>query len=156
MTDSIKAAQIPSHYSLEGNLYNSTGNPYAHGILRGGMSGPNYSADHIRQYLKEKTSIKNPAIIIDCNHGNSLKDPFKQISIIESMYHDILPSLDTDDYSARDIVKGFMVESYLYDGRQDVSENIIHGLSLTDACIGKEKTLELIMRLYHLIGENKS
>lgn len=151
MTDSIKAAQSPSDYSLGGNLFSSTGNPYAHGILRGGMDGPNYHAKALREYLEKMKGIQNPALIVDCNHANSGKDPFKQIEVIETLYRDILPSLDRRELEVRDLIKGFMVESYLFDGRQDWSDHIQKGLSLTDACIGREKTEELIMRLYELV-----
>lgn len=71
MTDSIKAAQTPSHYSIESILFNSTGNPYAHGILRGGTDGPNYSAKDLQKYMEKMEDIENPALIIDCNHANS-------------------------------------------------------------------------------------
>lgn len=50
MTDSIKASQSPSHYSVENVLFDSTGNPFAHGILRGGTGGPNYSTEDFREY----------------------------------------------------------------------------------------------------------
>ncbi|MFA6091173.1 MAG: 3-deoxy-7-phosphoheptulonate synthase, partial [Candidatus Gracilibacteria bacterium] len=94
MTDSIKATQTPSHYPVDGMLFDSTGNPYAHGILRGGMDGPNYHAKALREYLEKMQRIKNPALIIDCNHANSGKDPFRQIEVMETLYRDILPSLD--------------------------------------------------------------
>ncbi len=151
MTDSIKAAQAPSHYPVENILFNSTGNPYAHGILRGGMDGPNYHAKALREYMNKMQGIQNPALIVDCNHANSGKDPFKQIEVIETLYRDILPSLDRRELEVRNLIKGFMVESYLFDGRQDWSDNIQKGRSLTDACIGREKTEELIMRLYELV-----
>lgn len=94
MTDSIKAAQTPSHYSVENVLFGSTGNPFAHGILRGGSDGPNYFPKDFQKYLEKMEGIQNPALIVDCNHTNSGKDPFKQIEVIEKLYGDILPSLD--------------------------------------------------------------
>ncbi|OIO77962.1 3-deoxy-7-phosphoheptulonate synthase [Candidatus Gracilibacteria bacterium CG1_02_38_174] len=151
MTDSIKAAQTPSHYSIGGYLFNSTGNSYAHGILRGGSDGPNYSAKNLREYIEKMKGIENPALIVDCNHANSGKNPFKQIEVINELYGNILPSFDAGEINVQNLVKGFMVESYLFDGRQDWSENVQKGLSLTDACIGKEKTEELIMKLYENI-----
>lgn len=96
MTDSIKAAQSPSHYSVENTLFQSMGNPYAHGILRGGMDGPNYSVQDIRKYTEKMEGIRNPALIVDCNHANSGKDPLKQMGVIEALYADILPSLESD------------------------------------------------------------
>lgn len=97
MTDSIKAAQSPSHYSVENTLFQSTGNPYAHGILRGGTDGPNYSAEDIRKYTEKMGGIQNPGLIVDCNHANSGKDPLKQLGVIESLYCNILPSLDNEE-----------------------------------------------------------
>lgn len=94
MTDSIKAAQTLSHYSIGNILFNSTGNPYAHGILRGGSDGPNYHAKNLREYMENMKGIQNPALIVDCNHANSGKDPFKQIEVIQKLYRDILPSFD--------------------------------------------------------------
>jgi len=151
MTDSIKAAQTSSHYSIGDMLFNSTGNPYAHGILRGGTDGPNYHAKNFREYIEKMGGIENSALIVDCNHANSRKNPFKQIEVIETLYRDILPSFDRREVDVRNLIKGFMVESYLFDGRQDWSDNVQKGLSLTDACIGKEKTEELIMKLYENI-----
>lgn len=82
MTDSIKAAQTSSHYSIGDMLFDSIGNAYAHGILRGGSDGPNYHAKNIREYIGKMNGIENPALIVDCNHANSGKDPLKQIDVI--------------------------------------------------------------------------
>lgn len=116
------------------------------------MDGPNYHAKALREYLEKMQGIQNPALIVDCNHANSGKDPFKQIEVIETLYRDILPSLDRRELEVRNLIKGFMVESYLFDGQQDWSDTLKKGLSLTDACIGKEKTEKLIMKLYELLG----
>ncbi|MDP2103686.1 MAG: 3-deoxy-7-phosphoheptulonate synthase, partial [Candidatus Gracilibacteria bacterium] len=77
---------------------------------------------------------------------NSRKQFEKQIDIMQEVMYAV-----SDDQELKGFVKGFMVESYLYDGRQDFSENIQKGLSLTDPCIGKEKTKQFIMNLYTLI-----
>lgn len=94
MTESIRAIGSPSHYSITSELFRSTGNPLAHGILRGGANGPNYYEENIETYIRNASGIENPGLVIDCNHANSGKDPFRQISVIEDLYRTILPSLE--------------------------------------------------------------
>jgi 3-deoxy-7-phosphoheptulonate synthase len=91
--------------------------------------------------------------VIDCNHDNSGKNPLKQQSIIEQTMTETIPSLREKKLNDR-IIKGFMVESYLVDGNQKESPNIKKGLSLTDPCLGREKSEALILKLYDLIGKN--
>jgi 3-deoxy-7-phosphoheptulonate synthase len=152
MMNSIRATQAPHHYTLESDVCDSTGNPYAHGILRGGSTGPNYALESIREVIVKSPHVHNPGVIIDCNHENSRKDPFKQTSIIEQTMSETIPTLEKEGLNDS-IIKGFMVESYLYDGNQKESANITRGLSLTDPCLGREKSEALILELYELIGK---
>lgn len=123
----------------------SKGNPYAHAILRGhtnkrGQSIPNYHYEDLKtvcnMYLKEE--IENPAIIVDVNHANSGKQYLEQIRISK----EVIQSMELSD-DIRGIVKGLMIESYIEDGSQSVDGNV-YGKSITDPCLGFEKTEKLI------------
>ena len=86
----------------------------------------------------DERELKNPAVIIDTNHSNSKKNPFEQPRIVM----DVLNSCRHNERIGK-LVKGFMIESYLEDGCQKVSEGI-YGKSITDPCLGWEKTERLI------------
>ncbi|MDQ7023661.1 MAG: hypothetical protein Q9M97_09295 [Candidatus Gracilibacteria bacterium] len=150
MSNSIKAGQTISTYIIGEEVYNTKGNNLTHGVLRGGSSGPNYSLENISKTYQNniKNKIHNPGLIIDCNHSNSGKKFEKQVKIMEEVIESISSNNDLKKF-----VKGFMIESYLYNGRQDFEniETVKKGLSLTDPCVGKEGTIELIEKLYKLI-----
>ena len=150
MCNSIKAWQTQSTFVVGDEVYETTWNNLTHWILRWGASGPNYSLwDIVESYDKIKSmKIENPSLIIDCNHDNSWKKPEKQIQILSEVMENIW--WQTELYN---FVKWFMVESYLYDGRQDVVDfsTVKKGLSLTDPCIGKQGTIKLVEQLYSLI-----
>jgi len=88
--------------------------------------------------LYEKWELPNPAAVIDCNHANSGKDPFEQPRIVKEVL-----SFRDHNPDVRRLLKGFMVESYIEDGRQDVGGGC-YGKSITDACLGWDKTERLI------------
>ena len=128
------------------------GNPYAHAIMRGyvnekGDSRPNYHYEDLIQLHKlyEEKGIKNPACIVDCNHANSGKQYLEQIRIAKEVLHSKRHSADIDR-----LVKGLMIESYIEDGNQKISEGT-YGKSITDACLGWEKTERLILDLAELL-----
>jgi 3-deoxy-7-phosphoheptulonate synthase len=145
MMNAILAAQHQHDFIYRGWEGHSFGNPYAHAILRGyvnrqGVTHPNYHYETL-VYLAElyaKWNLKNPAVVIDCNHANSGKNPFEQPRILK----DVLFSCN---YSSelKKMVKGFMVESYIEDGNQPVGGGV-YGKSITDACLGWEKSERLI------------
>ena len=148
MMNGIYAAQHPHDFIYRGWAAHSLGNSLAHGVLRGytdksGKYYANYQAKNILlvKEFYEKMNLKNPAIIIDCNHANSGKDPFKQQQIMQ----EVLESRKENLHIAK-IVKGFMVESYLQDGNQNEGGKV-YGKSITDACLGWEKTEKLIFNL---------
>ena len=150
MLNSITAAQSPHTFIYRGWEATSTGNPYAHAVLRGytnkqGHSMPNYHYEDLLLLaeLYGQTALSNPAVIIDANHANSGKDPFRQGPIIAEV-------LQNREYNAdiRRLVKGFMVESYIEDGCQSVDGGV-YGKSITDPCLGWEKS----RRLIHEIAE---
>lgn len=146
MLNAIQAAQHPHTFIYRGWEVKSSGNPYAHAILRGytnkhGESQPNYHyEDLIRLYhMYQAKELSNPAVIIDTNHSNSGKDPFEQPRIIK----EVMNSMKHNE-SVGKMIKGFMVESYIEDGCQRVGGGV-YGKSITDPCLGWEKTERLIL-----------
>ena len=152
MLNAIYAAQHKHTFIYRGWECHSQGNPYAHAILRGysnkhGQSMPNYHYEDLKLLCQEyeKQELENPAVIIDTNHANSGKDPFQQPRIIK----DVMSSVKFDP-QIKKLVKGFMVESYIEDGAQKIGEGV-YGKSITDACLGWEKTEKMIYELAELI-----
>lgn len=149
MMNSIHAAQHSHTFIYRGWEATSQGNPYAHAILRGftnsrGEHRPNYHYEDIVRLCdayEERPALKNPAVIIDTNHENSGKDPLQQPRILK----EVLTNCRYND-RVRRIVKGFMVESYIEDGRQDVNGGC-YGKSITDACLGWDKSERLIYEI---------
>lgn len=145
MLNSITAAQSSHTFLYRGWEVKSHGNPYAHAILRGlvndhGQSIPNYHyEDLIGLYEKyEKANLENIAVIVDANHANSGKKYLEQIRICNEVLHSCRHSTDI-----KKMVKGFMIESYIEDGAQKVEEGV-YGKSITDPCLGWEKSEQLI------------
>ncbi|MCR5323848.1 MAG: 3-deoxy-7-phosphoheptulonate synthase [Lachnospiraceae bacterium] len=152
MMNSIHAAQKPHTFLYRGWAGHSAGNEYAHAILRGfntkgGQTFPNYHYEDVMYLheLYERSDLKNPAVVIDTNHANSNKNPFEQVRIIGEVM-----SYRKFNADAKKIVKGFMVESYIEDGNQQIGEGI-YGKSITDACLGWEKTEKMIYDLAEMV-----
>lgn len=153
MLNSVNAAQHSHTFIYRGWECKSEGNPLSHCILRGfvdteGKSHPNYSYEDLVELAKIYTEehFKNPAVIVDTNHSNSGKQYLKQIDIAL----DVLDSRNKNP-EIKKIVKGLMIESYLVDGSQKISDNQVYGQSITDPCLGWEKTEELIEKIYNLL-----
>ena len=145
MMNSIKAAQGKHKFIYRGWEVESSGNPWAHAILRGytdfsGKNVSNYHYEDLEQLcrLYEEAKLVNPAVIVDTNHANSGKHYLEQIRIAKDVVH----SRNEND-SVKNMVKGLMIESYIEDGAQSIGENV-YGKSITDPCLGIEKTRELI------------
>lgn len=146
MMNSITAAQSSHTFLYRGWEVKSHGNPYAHAILRGyvdkqGRSHPNYHFEdlyHLYEIYSE-AKLENPALIIDTNHANSGKEYLEQIRISKEVLHSCRYSKEV-----RSLVKGLMIESYLEDGAQKICQNQVYGKSVTDPCLGWEKTERLI------------
>ena len=145
MMNSIKAAQSSHTFIYRGWEVQSEGNPYAHAILRGYVdySGRNVSNYHYEDllYVDElyrKSGLVNPSVIVDTNHNNSGKKYLEQIRIAKDIVYSRSQSEDI-----KHLVKGLMIESYLEDGAQGVHEHVF-GKSITDPCLGWEKTEQLI------------
>lgn len=152
MLNAIDAAQHSHTFIYRGWEVVSEGNPYAHAILRGyaskhGGAHPNYHFEDIitLSELYEQQELSNPAVIIDTNHSNSNKNPFEQPRIIK----DVLHSARSNESVAK-LVKGFMVESYIEDGAQKVGGGC-YGKSITDPCLGWDKTERLIYEIADLL-----
>ena len=152
MMNSITAAQHPHTFIYRGWEVESQGNPLAHAILRGyvnkhGQSMPNYHYEDLIHLAEvyEKSALKNPAVIVDTNHANSgkkwMEQPRIAKEVLNSCYH-------SDD--VKKIVKGLMIESYIEDGAQKPEENV-YGKSITDPCLGWEKTERLILDLADIL-----
>ncbi|MBQ8269476.1 MAG: 3-deoxy-7-phosphoheptulonate synthase [Clostridia bacterium] len=148
MMNSIVAAQSEHTFIYRGWEVSTDGNPYAHAILRGyidyaGRSTSNYHyEDLIRvEELYEKSNLSNPSVIVDTNHNNSGKKYLEQIRIAKDIVHS-----RNQNPGIKRLVKGLMIESYLEDGAQSPSEHTF-GKSITDPCLGWEKTERLILDL---------
>lgn len=149
MMNSIRAAQTSHTFLYRGWEVVSHGNPLAHAILRGytkfdGSNCSNYHYEDLQQLLAlyEKTGLANPAVIIDTNHANSGKKYLEQPRIAKDVLYSRRQSSDL-----KRLVKGLMIESYLVDGTQKLSadHDYCHGQSITDPCLGWEKTERLIL-----------
>ena len=151
MMNSIVAAQHGHTFIYRGWEVRTKGNPYAHAILRGyvdqyGRSHPNYHYEDLQRLiaLYKQSELAHPAVIVDVNHSNSGKQYLEQIRISKDVIHSCRVSGDI-----RRLVKGLMIESYLEDGNQSVKDGI-YGKSITDPCLGWEKSERLILELAEL------
>ena len=145
MMNAITAAQSPQDFIYRGWEVRTPGNPLAHSIMRGyidnlGHCKPNYYYENLKAVCEEyeERGLSNPAIIVDTNHANSNKQYMEQIRIASDVLHSRRSSAEI-----KSIVKGLMIESYIEDGAQKIGEGI-YGKSITDPCLGWEKTKKLI------------
>ena len=153
MFNSIIAAQAPHNFIYRGWDVTTDGNDLAHVVLRGSVNKhgnclPNYHYEDLllTARLYEQHELKNPAVIVDCNHANSNKKAQEQIRIASEVLHSRSCNPDL-----KNLVKGLMIESYLVGGRQDAvgGPDHVYGQSITDPCLGWEDTKDLIFNLYH-------
>ena len=148
MMNSIMAAQSSHTFLYRGWEVVSDGNPWTHAILRGyldyaGRSASNYHYEDLLRVreLYEKSGLKNPSVIVDTNHNNSGKQYLEQIRIAKDIVYS-----RSQNPEIKNLVKGLMIESYLEDGAQGVHGHTF-GQSITDPCLGWEKTEQLIFDL---------
>lgn len=146
MLNSIIAAQVPHKFIYRGWEVKTQGNPLAHAILRGsvnkhGQNQPNYHYEDLRLLyeLYEEQHLENMAVVVDTNHNNSGKKYLEQIRIA----HEVMESRKYSE-DIRRMVKGLMIESYIEDGCQKIGEGV-YGKSITDPCLGWEKSEKLIL-----------
>jgi len=140
--DSVQVAQHPQVFALEGKQWMTSGNPFSHLVLRGGVMGPNCDSASLAlaEELLHQREIKNPAIIVDSNHGNCPEGASQQ-DILESL----LPVLK----NAKSAVIGLMIESFLKPGKHDpkTAQDVQQGRSITDSCLGWEETESILRKL---------
>jgi len=152
MMNSITASQHPHTFVYSGWEVQSKGNPLAHAILRGysnkhGRSVPNYHFEDLQLLweMYEESGLKNPSVIIDTNHANSGKRWEQQPRIAKEILHSARLS-----ENIRKMLKGLMIESYLVDGNQKPNGGV-YGQSITDPCLGWDKTEKMVLELADLI-----
>jgi 3-deoxy-7-phosphoheptulonate synthase len=146
----IAAAQ--SHHFLSVSdqgrvsVFETRGNRYGHIILRGGFQ-PNYDPESVDEAIGIlRSKGLNPNIMIDCSHGNSGKDFRNQAKVFRSCLKQI--------EHGNDAIKGLMLESNLKEGSQKLGSNpadLVHGVSITDGCIGWEETEDLIREAHRIL-----
>lgn len=152
MMNAITAAQNSHSFIYRGWEVRTQGNDLTHAILRGyvdryGRSHPNYHYENLEELLKlySEKDYKNPAVIVDCNHSNSGKKYLEQIRIGKDVIHSC-----RQNAGIRGMVKGLMIESYLEDGCQSIGEGV-YGKSITDPCLGWEKSERLIYEIAEMV-----
>ncbi len=139
--DGIQAANHPHVFfsnTKDGrvSIYKTSGNSDAHIILRGGKE-PNFSSDSIQQTLTALTEADvNDSIMVDASHGNSQKQFKKQIDVVENLAVQIAEGNNS--------LRGLMLESHLVEGNQSITDNLVYGQSITDACMNWDDTLNCL------------
>ncbi|MBQ7836418.1 MAG: 3-deoxy-7-phosphoheptulonate synthase [Clostridia bacterium] len=152
MLNSVMAAQHQHSFIYRGWEVETAGNELAHAILRGyvdnyGRSLPNYHYEDLEGLYKaySEKGLANMAVVVDSNHANSGKKYLEQERICKEVLHDCRHNAQIKSF-----VKGFMIESYIEDGSQKIGEGV-YGKSITDPCIGWDKTERLILDIAELI-----
>lgn len=152
MLNSIIAAQASHKFLYRGWECKTHGNPFAHAILRGyvdnrGVSKPNYHYEDLCEVYNSYSAknLENMAVIVDTNHANSGKNPLEQVRICKEVMH----SRKMNE-NIKNMVKGFMIESYIEDGAQKIGEGV-YGKSITDGCLGWTKSENLIFELADML-----
>ena len=151
MLNSVQAAQMPHVFVYNGWEVKTSGNPLTHCILRGavdpyGSNVPNYHYEDMKRLSAayKKRDLRYPTIIVDTNHANSNKKFNEQPRIAKEVMRS-----RKDSKTLRGKVKGLMIESYLVEGSQKISENI-YGKSITDPCLGWAESERLVRDLVEL------
>jgi 3-deoxy-7-phosphoheptulonate synthase len=150
--NSIQAAQAPHVFSYNRWEVKTSGNPLAHAVLRGavdphGVTVPNYHYEDLIWFAEayQKRGLANPTVIVDTNHANSNKkfaeQPRIAMEVMQSRRHSSL---------LKDTIRGFMIESFIEEGSQKVTENV-YGKSITDPCLGWKDSEKLIRDLAAMV-----
>jgi 3-deoxy-7-phosphoheptulonate synthase len=151
--NSIVAAQYPHVAVFDGDEVQTHGNPHAHLVLRGANHAPNYSVTHLEEVLHhmQKHHIHHPSVIIDASHDNCLVNGKKDHRLQPQIIFKTLKNLKARP-DLRALVKGFMVEGFIKEGKQNVDTEHpelidLGGLSITDPCLGWEETETFLLQL---------
>ena len=130
------------------SVIQTSGNPHVHLVLRGGNNGPNYDAVSVHIAADALASGGLPkAIMIDCNHANSGKDPSRQ----ELVLRNTIMQIKDGDQS----IIGTMIESNINGGNQLIKPKMKYGVSVTDACLDWENTHRIILDAHTALKNNK-
>jgi len=153
--DAVRAAAQPHSFmgvTEQGlaAIVETRGNPSAHIVLRGGTGGPNYDRGSVRRTLEALGVVGLPAhLIIDLSHGNSERDHLRQVAVAQDVAAQIA--------EGEGGIVGVMAESFIIDGRQDAdAETLVYGQSITDACIGWERTAEVLTMLADAVRSRRA
>lgn len=153
LLNSIYASQLPSEFKYQMGQVKTDGNPYAHAVLRGsvdvyGNNIPNYHYEDVMRLcgMYAAEGLSNQAVVIDTNHSNSGKNFMQQVRIAEEIADNMRRCGDF-----RKLVRGLMIESYIEDGSQTAGGGV-YGKSITDGCLGWEKTERLILKLADILA----
>ncbi len=152
--DAIVSASHPHHFlgvtkAGQTAILATSGNPDCHIILRGGNGKPNYDTDSIDTVSARLESAGlRPSVVVDCSHANSGKSYERQYGVGQEVAAQIA--------SGDKRIVGVMLESHLVAGRQDLGAHLTYGQSVTDACMGWEKTGELIYSFADAVQARRS
>ena len=152
--DAIRSAGNPHWFptlTKEGApaIMGTTGNPDSHLVLRGGSTGPNFSANHIAEAKKKLTAQKLPPfVMVDCSHANSGKDAEKQPAVAGDLAAQIA--------NGETAIAALMLESHLVGGNQSLdAAPLVYGRSITDACLAWEKTVPVLDQLAQAVRRRR-
>ncbi|KAL7749306.1 3-deoxy-7-phosphoheptulonate synthase [Sorochytrium milnesiophthora] len=153
--DAIKSSSHP-HNFLGVNKHGmaaitkTKGNLDCHVILRGGSSGPNYEQEHVESVVASlrKANVTADRVMVDCSHGNSLKNHMNQPKVAECIARQVAAGSKS--------IFGVMLESNLVEGRQDIGDKMQYGQSITDACISWEQTVPVLEMLAEAVRARRN
>lgn len=134
-------------YDGEGAIVKTNGNKNCHLILRGGNNGPNFYKMDVDKVLEEYKNMRlkydlSTNIMIDCSHGNSLKDYKNQSKVWKYIMC---------NYLFDENIIGYMLESNIKEGNQKKSDDLKYGVSITDSCISFEETYEIVHKMFNYL-----
>ena len=123
------------------SVVHTHGNAHGHVVLRGGSNGPNYTAEHVETAAAALQAVgHHPSVMIDCSHANSAKNYKNQPFVLEDIIEQIAGGCQT--------ITGVMIESNLVEGQQKLSDDLAYGVSVTDACVGWDTSIEMLENLH--------
>lgn len=129
------------------SIIHTTGNPLGHVILRGGRDSPNFDPESVEEAKRLLAGADLPQrLIIDCSHANSQKEYGRQV--------DVLRSVAEQRAEGNKAIRGAMMESFIYPGRQDIPADIgdlAYGVSITDACLGWDETEQAVLEVREVL-----
>ena len=147
--NAMRSAENAHHFlgvSHDGNvsIINTKGNSYAHLVMRGGKEGPNFDAVSVGKALDEleKAGLRKK-VMVDCNHANSGKDPYRQEQVLRAVLHQV--------NDGRKAILGTMIESNLGGGNQPIGPDMEYGVSITDACLDWENTRRILLDAHQML-----